>query len=566
MKAAPLITVITILFSAHHIPRAAAQADACFRQLPGVIHLLGGTDIDMVFHDTVSCRQAPRLFVYENVERMSGSLSGVAAFVTHENELLISYPSRIYCPLCVGCKCVKEFSAPLSLTFPEVDVSRISGFAVMKVKKINIASSIDTLAITVAVNSGLTELLIAEIILCNPFPTAAAYTIDTTIRYTLKTTAAGQVIRGLSPFDGSGAVAVFGSKGLLRVVGIGDTVSEINHDADPSEELVCAGGGYAGSSDGTVYRIGEKEPVAEIGAPLRTVSAAGAGGDGGLLAEYAGTVWNRFDAGDMSVRHFQFLRTEQGKEALIVDEAYGLHRVLLCDSATRLAVDSPAALVPALNGPVFRHNGGDLLKARFSLSDPEGNIEPPRIMQHTADTVRPVVILDGVGESCVCGRQNVLNGMSFPVDVTSDSVFFNGNCRGTVCPVQGGELECLWVAGNCSTAVSWSPGDTVVISVGNDYVKILNYAYTPAVRHDQHGFKPAPELRDAADGIVAALRHGTASAKPTDGLTIQIYSCQGKLMNRETLLRPLPPGLYLVRIGSKSGVLSRRVCVVRPGQ
>jgi hypothetical protein len=514
---------------------------SCSLEKNGLFHLITDLSESVVF-DSGACHTIPGVIALRGDEDNSRT-KNIFAFISDENRLFLSVAPDPYCPTSVCRGCTILFSKPFEILLPGVDIAKVAGMVITDVKTYP-----DSLTLLLALNSGPTEVFVAEIavrISLNGGSSVIECAVRSSEQISLKVNVSGQSIRGLAKMEKDSSFMVFGDKGLLRELYYSDIDGKLNElikDVDPTDDLVCGGDSLVGSSDGTVYRIGNPQPLVELGAPLLTVNRTGAGGKDGFLAERAGERWNVYSAGEMNVKYFRFFNSIRGMKAYIVDDTFNLYQVTVRDSATKLYSDLPE-IEAAINGGMFEFTGTKSLNANFTLYDAEKNEEPPMVVLHQADTVKSLVNLNGTYNYCECGKI-ALNRSQFSMIISSDSIFFNGNCLQSICPVECGEFQCGWTAGSCSTAVKWKVNDTLVISTGKDTLRILNGAEISARER-----LPLPGnsniLYLTLLRSVKSLQRGAFPSGLSDDMSLCIYDLAGNRISTNRSYGKLQSGVYV---------------------
>lgn len=540
---------------------ASTQSSSCIWERSGWKFMLNGdTTTGFEMHEGVYCPQENDICEYWNEG------FGIIAVRTETGGLNLALSPGRDCPTCVCCNCLQTFYASFPVTLPDIDMSTVTALAVMEM----VPKNIDTVSIRIALLCAQLEIAVVSISVYPIYYTEAPwYRIDNLVRHTVVPSVPEQSIIGMVSEEPS-EILLYGRRGLVRTVTFGETVEETNHDVDSADNIVCGGGGYVGSEDGTIYRLEDGVVVAQTGIMLRTVSDAGAGGDDGLFAEHIGTQWSVYDAGDMSIRHIVFIKTNRGREAVVVDRDYGLHQVFVGDSVTKLVVKSPPELSSSLNDQPFIYEQFDTLHAVFEISDYEGNYEQPRVMLYSSPGTEAVKISDlgeGMYRDCVCGAK-VLGQNSFSIDVTPEGVRFNGPCVNTACPVLcPGELGCSYMAENCTTTVPWNIFDTLMVSVAASHVRIVSGVSIATERHRVTADKKGALMAAEVDRICASIRNNGYFIHPSDGFSLDIYDSRGRRIDWGALNRrhSLPSGIYIVRLASGNAVQSRVISKVRSG-
>ena len=438
-----------------------SQATTSFNFLkqPGLLYLLGEPELNVEIPNQTDY-DIPRLFTFKN-DFTTWDKSSAFAFINKDYKLFLSCAPYVECPTCVGCKCVKYFSGPHPV-LQDLDLSKTTGIAITDI----VAKRFDTSLVNIALNTDRMKIMIATFKV-----TDNKYIQISTSYITLQPSKTDQSINGITAFS-SNRIIVYGQKGLLRVISINENQEE-NHDVDSTENLICGGEQYVGSEDGSVYRIAEKSSVAELGVPLIYISSSGAAGQNGLIAEHTNNGWEKFNTTLNSPRYLNFLTTYRGREICMVNDSFNLIQIVLHNQPTTLKVDSPQILASSLNGPVFSfftHR----LEANFSLSNPEGNIDPPQVSLHTKDTIKPdmISLVNSFERPSYMSRK--LTNNKFSIVFTSDSVIFSASCTESQCYWES-TLICDWGPEKpYSISFAWNNLDTLFLSAGKDTLRIMN--------------------------------------------------------------------------------------------
>lgn len=533
---------------------------SCSLEKNGLLHLISG-EYDPVIVDSGACHIIPGVIALRSYDEVLSNTKNIFAFINHENKLFLSIAPEPNCPTCVCCGCSIYFSKPFEILLPGVDIEKIAGMVITDVK-----DYYDSLTLLLALNSGSTEVFIAEIgarIDSNGGLPAIECVVKSSKQISLKVNVPGQAIRGLAEMEKDSLVMVFGDKGLLRELYYSDIDGQLNElirDVDSTDNLVCGGDSFVGSSDGTVYRIGNPQSVAQLGASLLTINKTGAGGKDGFLAERAGEKWNAYSAGEMNVNYFWFFDSTGGMEAYIVDDSFNLYQRAVRDSATRLHSDLPE-IEEAINGELYEFPGTKLLNANFTLYDPERNAEQPRVMLRENDTVISLVDLNGTENYCECGTM-ALYKSQFSMTITSDSIFFNGNCIRSICSVECGVFQCQWNDGSCSTAVKWKLNDTLVIYTGKDTLRILNGIKLSA--RERLPLSRNNNLYLTLLRSVKSLQHGTFPSVLSEDMAFCIYDLAGNRINTNHLSGKLQSGVYVASLRQGTVSMTKVFQVIAP--
>jgi|GEM_PF-6199834 len=551
------VIVLVMCFNA----AASAQSSSCIWERPGWKFMLrGDTTTGYEMHEGVYCPQENDICEFRNED------FGIIAVRTEEGALNLSLSSEGYCPTCVCCNCVQTFNASFPIALPSIDISAVLALSVIEM----VPKNMDTVSIRLALLCSPLEIVVISLTVYPVNYTEDPwYRIDKVVRHTVVPSVEEQSVIGMVSEEPS-EILLYGRRGLVRKVTLGEQVAETNHDVDSADDIVCGGGGHVGSEDGTIYRVEDGAVLAQTGIMLRTVSDAGAGGDDGLFAERIGTQWKVYDAGDMSIRHLVFIKTSRGREAIVVDRDYGLHQVFVGDSVTKLVVKSPPELFSAFNDQPFMYEQLDTLHAVFEISDYEGNYEQPLLMLYSLPGNEPVKISDlseGKYLGCVCGTK-VLGQDSFSIDITPEGVRFNGPCLSTACPVLcGSEFACSYMPEICTTTVPWNIFDTVMVSVAGNHVRIVSGVSIGTERHRVTADKKGALMAAEVDRICASIRNNSYSIHFSEGFSLDIYDSRGRRIDWGALNRRhfLPPGIYIVRLASGNAVQSRVISKVRSG-
>ncbi len=537
------------------------DACSCSLEKNGFLHLIADK-YNPVIVNSGECHVIPGVIALSSYDDSYSYLKNIFAFISDEDKLFLSIAPETNCPTLVCCACNIYFSEPFEILLPGVEIEKVAGMVITDVKNYNQ----DSLTLLLALNSGSTEIVVAEIaarIIWNGGSPAIECVVKSSKQVGLKVNVPGQAIRGLAKMEKDSLVMVFGDKGLLRVLYYSDNDGQLNEqikDVDSTDDLVCGGDSLVGSSDGTVYRIGNPQPIAQLGASLLTVNRTGAGGKDGFLAERVGEKWNVYSAGKMDVKYFRFFYSIRGLEAYIVDDTFNLYQAAVRDSSTKLHSDLPE-IEDAINGGIYEFTGTKLLNSNFTLYDAEQNAEPPRVMLHQEDTVKSLVDLNGTDNYCECGTV-ALNRSRFSVTITSDSVFFNALCHKAVCPFECGEPQCQWTAGSCSTAVKWKLSDTVIITAGKDTLRILNGAKISAREK-----LPLPingnNLHLILLRSVKSLQQGNFPSALSNDMSFYIYDLSGNRINTNRICAKLQSGVYVAELRQGSISLTKVFQVVK---
>ncbi len=522
-----VIAIIVLAFS----KMVEAQDDTCFWNLSGVTQLIG-PDLNITVNDSTLCPVIPDLFVHRPMPSFIWSVSGMILLISGE-ELLVSFAPNLMCPLCVGCKCIGSYSKPLPLSLPAATVP-ITSAAMVTARMIQSEDIYDTVSVVVATNTGSLEVSFIDIHLHRFDPENPDFKINSIRSISLTEAVAGQEITGIASMIDTGSIIVYGAKGLLRVIKYSETIRETIYDVDSEENLTCSGDEYIGSEDGTIYQIGNNQPVAETGEHLRSISASGAAAENSKILEHRGDEWNVFNAESLSVQYCSFIKTAKGREALIIDDKYHLHQLFLYDTPTRLTVDTASGLISYINSDPFILNENDTKTVNFSLIDPENNTKWPTVTVHSADTTFPF------------GCNVPVYGKSFWVSFNSDSIKISAPTLILICP----DPPCEYYEGPpCTSTVSWKRSDTICIKSNNEELRIING--TPSsVKFPGNESITKPQLKIIADNLISSIRNRRQPVINNDNLNFSVYNIQGKKVPLNTHDCILLSGAYILHISS----------------
>lgn len=538
------------------------DARSCSLEKNGFLHLIADKR-DPVIVNSGECHVIPGVIALSSYDDSYSNLKNIFAFISDENKLFLSIAPEIECPTCVCCACNIYFSEPFEIMLSGVEIEKVTGMVITDVENYNR----DSLTLLLALNSGSTEIVVAEIaarIIWNGGSPAIECVVKSSKQISLKVNVPGQAIRGLAKMEKDSQFMVFGDKGLLREVYYSDIDGQLKEqilDVDSKDELVCGGDSLVGSYDGTVYRIGNPQPLVELKTPLLTVNRTGAGGKNGFLAERIGEEWDVYNAGEMNVKCFRFFYSARGMEAYIVDDSFNLYQVVVRDSDTRLYSDLPE-IDNAINEGLYEFTGLKPLNVNFTLSDREANAEQPRVKLYQEDTVKSLVDLYGTSNYCECGTI-ALHKSQFSMIITSDSIFFNGFCHKAVCPFECDELQCQWAAGSCSTAVKWKVNDTVLISAGKDTLRIFNGAKISArdkLPLSRNSNNPHLTLLR----LVRSLQRGNFPSALSNDMSFYVYDLTGNRISTNRISGKLQSGVYVAELRQGSVLVTKTFQVISP--
>ncbi|MBN1756716.1 MAG: hypothetical protein JW863_00265 [Chitinispirillaceae bacterium] len=304
---------------------------------------------------------------------------------------------------------------------------------------------------------------------------------------------------------------------------------------------------YIGSEDGTIYQIGNNQPVAETGKRLRSISASGAAAENSQFLEHRVDEWNVFNAESLSVQYCSFINTAKGREALIIDDEYHLHQLFLYDTPTKLTVDTLSGLVSYINSDPYIFNENDTKTATFSLVDPENNTKWPTITVHSADTTFPF------------GCNAPVYGKSFWMSFTSDSIKISAPTLILFCP----DPPCEYYEGPpCTSTVSWKISDTIYIESKNEELCIING--TPSsVEFTGIESITKPELKTIADNLISYIHNRRQPIIKNNSLNFSVYTIQGKKVPWNNHDHHLLSGTYILSLMYGKNQLSRRFSITR---
>ena len=540
MKLLTQITIVSLFFSL----RVNAQNDTCFWNLSGVTQSFG-PDINVAVDDSSFCPIIPNLFVHKMTTSYVWDLAGVMLLSTNGSELLVSFAPTMECPLCVGCKCGTVFSKPLPITLLPTTVP-ITSAAIVTIHTIQTEDIYDTISVIVAANTGAMEISFIDIRIYRFNIDNPLFNINKISTFQLTEIVSDQSINGIATMKDTGSVIVFGTKGLIRKIDFSETINENMYDVDPTEKLTCSGDEYIGSEDGTIYQIGNNQPVAETGEHLRSISASGAAAENSKFLEHRGDEWNVFNAESLSVQYCSFINTAKGKEAQIIDDEYRLHQLFLYDTPTKLTVDTVSGLSSYINSDPFILNENDTKTAIFSLFDPENNTKWPTVTVHSADTAFSF------------GCNIPVYGKSFWMSFTSDSIKISAPTLILICP----DPPCEYYEGPpCTSTVSWKISDTIYIKSKNEELRIING--TPSsieLRRNESITKH--ELKTIADNLISSIRNRRQPIK-NDNLDFSVYNIQGKKIPLNNHNCVLFSGAYILHISSNKNHSIYRFSIAR---
>ncbi len=268
----------------------------------------------------------------------------------------------------------------------------------------------------------------------------------------------------------------------------------------------------------------------------------GAGGDDGMVVERVGDRWNAYDAGDMSVRHVRFTEEWYGVEAHIVDEHYQMHHVTIHDSVTRLLVDSPPQLAGALEAGEFSYFGPDTLRAAFRLHDAENNHTQPTIALRTVhgDTNIAPQLNGEYVERCEDYSKGLMHH-KFDLILTPDSVIFTAECFVQTFAYICSET-CYPNSLDCRSSLKWTSGDTVLVAVDLDTLRII-HSNPSSARPEIYRNVSSSESSHVLNG----LKRGIVDR--SDLTRIEVFALDGRRIEvHEGDNAHLPGGTYVVRL------------------
>lgn len=537
--------IVTILLLTY-INIVDAQGDTCFWNLSGITQLVG-PDLIVSVNDSSFCSVIPSFFVHVSLPSYVWSVAGIILMSKNGEELLVSFSPDIGCPLCVGCKCIDRYSKPLPIALPSA-TEPISSAAMVTTRMIQSEDIYDTVSVVIATNTGLLEVSFIDIRLHRFDPQKPDFKINSIRSISLTEKVDGQKINGIASMNDTGAIIVYGAKGLLRVIKYSETINENIYDINPTENLTCSGDEYIGSEDGTIYQIGNNQPVAETGEHLRSISASGAAAERGRFLEHTGDEWNIFSAESLSVQYCSFINTTKGREALIIDDKYHLHQQFLYNTPTKLSVDTLSGLIQNINGTPFIYKGTDPLSVTFTLIDNEGNINWPKVELRSKDT------------SYQIGCNRPLFGKIIRMTFANDIISKIETTQYFVCP---DPPDCFISSGPpCTTTVSWNILDTIFITTENDKLIIINGTTISADRSGRmHNTASVPYI--IVDNIITDIRKGNRPISDNANFNFSIYTIEGKEVPLNNLNRVLIPGTYILRINYYKSQLTRRLSIIR---
>jgi hypothetical protein len=521
-----------ILFSVLISWQVDAQDNTCFWNLSGVTQLFG-PDLDVTVYDSSFCSVIPTLFVHKPTSPYVWELGGIILMTPTGEELFVSFSPALGCLTDAGSKCIDRYSKPIAIAIPSA-TQPIVGTAFVTIHTIQSEDLYDTISVIVAVNTGTMEISFIDIHLHMFDPEKPDFKINSIRSFSLAEEVIGQKINGIASMNDTGSVIVFGTKGLIRVIEYSGSITERNHDVDPTENLVCSGDEYIGSEDGTIYYSGNILPVAETGLRLKTISTSGAAAENNQFLEHSGDEWNIFNAENLSVQYCSFINTAKGREVQIIDDEYHLHQLFLYDTPTKLTVDTASGLISYINSDPYILNENDTKTAIFSLFDPENNIKWPTVTVHSADTTFPF------------GCNVPVYGKSFWISFTSDSIKISAPTQILICP----DPPCEYYEGPpCTSTVSWKISDTISIKSNNEELRIING--TPSsVKFPGNESITKPQLKTIAGNLISSIRNRRQPIIKNANLNFSVYNIQGKKVPLNSHNCVLLSGTYILHISS----------------
>lgn len=524
---------------------------ACLIDLSGLQHLLHEHEVDIHFTDSLPCVGRPRIFHHYETQAFHGPR--LFGFVTGEDELLLLWGYDLAGPAIVCGNNWRDYRPLPGIKPTDMIVSEATGLAILDTQDGTVS---DSGRIRIGVSN--TDAVAVYDITMRIGDRGSNHSISTVHRFDLSMLNSRQRIRSLGRSAEGGVIAV-GDGGLVRRLRVDPEPEEIVLDIDSSENLLCTGDGYAGSADGGIYRIGEQTPRARASGKLRTISSQGAGGDNGLVLEHINGEWNEYDIGDISVCHVDFDADWEGMHVNVIDENFEHHRLILHDFPTKLQVVSPPEFGILLSGDPFAYSGADTLRIVLSLSDREGNYEQPIIEVRNSDTAKVFQWLNSwYLPECESGAYS-LNHSSINTAFTKDCILYHGMCYSASFPSRCNEIVCEPTAAfACSASQHWMTGDTAVITVGDDELKIIHAGSTHAGKNKT----PDSQLK-RAETALSRLRHVMVRGQIPSH--VEIYTMKGKRVELPTNRTPLalPQGMYILRVRGGEGSVGR--FVVGPG-
>lgn len=353
-----------------------------------------------------------------------------------------------------------------------------------------------------------------------------------------------------------------GEQGILRYVrrNAGGWGAEQSFDIDPSQDITAVGEGFAGTAAGKIYSVAGGGAVEEatFDHAVRAISGDGAAGDSGMILVRNGG-WSAYRDGTASYRLFNPTARGSGSAFELLDRHWSYHAYTYADSMTHIAATEPPAYAQGVNGdpqPVVV--GSDTITVM--LEDLDGNYGVPAVWLGGGD--ESLAVLDpvarelhrtnpamacsvGYAEFADTGLLLVPHKDSLVVSTTIRRGTFDFSC-----------YTCVWSKQVLRLAQPWGSGDTAMIAVDGDTLRLLHGGGSTVAAHRVRDGYGTPGIRVArtATGLIVRVPGATAE----DITAMRILDLKG----RELLATPLrgSTGIVLPPAARRATLLVQFVC------
>jgi len=291
---------------------------------------------------------------------------------------------------------------------------------------------------------------------------------------------------------------ITGSKGLLAAVSLNAaTRGNVTHYVVPdAPTLLCAGNGYAGSSDGRIFtRSGTSFTLdTTLGtAPIRNINSRFALGDAGTVMVRRNGNWQLFVNGTASYRYGNLTSSRQGTTIELIDEKWQYTSHVLFDTPSSMRIGALGAISSDTlpNGTYVFRNGNISPSVPITITDQDNNRVTASFRIHHPGVSRETIV-----DSTIVPRQNTAAICTTQITQLADSTLSLGvgnTITVSVPVVKSLKTGCefwRWQQSNALYSYNWTLYDTLVVTLGAKTVRILNLSIATFTTASQKASAP----------------------------------------------------------------------------